>query len=167
MPQGLKGGRGGQRRLRSWAAASILTAMYGLVCGAMMLAGERESHGMAFLDILPLSRAELWWSKCLIGLVFVLLYSAVVIATGVVVGIVGPAGIPVAWAVLVPLVGVETLRLGLCASTFCRTVLTAVALAALLPLPLLWLRLRDVPGRMRPSSMTGYAAGRARSSTGW
>ncbi len=137
LPQGLKGAT--EDNIASVLGGGlILTAMYGLVCGAMMLAGERESNGMAFLDILPMSRAELWWSKCLFGLVFVLLYSAVVIATGVVVGVIGPAGIPVHWAVVVPMVGVETFALGLCASTYSRTVLTAVALAALLPLPLIW-----------------------------
>ncbi len=138
LPQGLKGAE--EDNVGSVVGgALILTAMYGLVCGAMMLAGERESQGMSFLDLLPLSRAELWWSKCLFGLVFVLLYSLVVIATGVVLGLVGPDGIPPPWAVVVPLVGVETFAMGLCASTWCRTVLTAVAFAALLPLPVLWL----------------------------
>ena len=138
LPQGLKGAE--EDNLAAVVGgALILTAMYGLVCGAMMLAGERESQGMSFLDLLPLSRAELWWSKCLCGLVFVLLYSLVVIATGVVLGLVGPDGIPPPWAVVVPLVGVETFAMGLCASTWCRTVLTAVAFAALLPLPVLWL----------------------------
>jgi ABC-type transport system involved in multi-copper enzyme maturation permease subunit len=119
--------------------ALILMAMYGLVCGAMMLAGERESGGMPFLDTLAMTRAELWWSKCFFGLLFVLLYSCVIVGTGVAVGVLGPGGIPSPWAVLVPLVGVETFALGLCASTYCRTVLTAVASAALLPIPVLWL----------------------------
>jgi len=119
--------------------ALILTGMYGLVCGAMMFAGERESRGMAFLDILPLGRLELWSVKLLVGAVFVLLYSGVVIATGVALGVVGRNAIPVGWIVVLPIVALETYVWGLCASTFCRTVLTAVALAALLPLPILWL----------------------------
>jgi ABC-type transport system involved in multi-copper enzyme maturation permease subunit len=138
LPQGVK--QAAEDNVTSVVGgALILTAMYGLVCGAMMFAGERESRGMGYLDALPMSRAELWWSKCLFGLVFVLLYSAVVIATGVAVGVVGRNGIPAPWAVIVPLVGVETFAMGLCASTYCRTVLTAVAFAALLPLPVLWL----------------------------
>jgi ABC-type transport system involved in multi-copper enzyme maturation permease subunit len=117
----------------------ILTAMYGLVCGAMMFAGERESRGMGYLDALPLSRAELWWSKCLIGILFILLYSAVVVGVGLFVGVLGPHGLAPGWAIVVPLVALETFALGLCASTFCRTVLSAVAFAALLPLPVMWL----------------------------
>jgi ABC-type transport system involved in multi-copper enzyme maturation permease subunit len=154
LPQGLKGAA--EDNVASVVGgALILTAMYGLVCGAMMFAGERESRGMPFLEALPLSRAELWWSKCLFGLVFVLMYSAVVIATGVVVGVIGPNGIPPPWAVLVPLVGVETFAMGLCASTYCRTVLTAVAFAALLPLPVLWL-LSGMCLAASPAHMEGF-----------
>ena len=40
------------------AGAFVLAGMYGLVCGAMMFAGERESRGMGYLDALPMSRAE-------------------------------------------------------------------------------------------------------------
>jgi hypothetical protein len=138
LPQGVKGSA--EDNVASViGGAIILTGMYGLVCGAMMFAGERESRGMPFLETLPLSRAELWWSKCLFGLVFVLLYAAVVVGTGVALGVIGRNGLPAPWAVVVPLVGVETFVLGLCASTYCRSVLTAVAFAALLPLPILWL----------------------------
>jgi ABC-type transport system involved in multi-copper enzyme maturation permease subunit len=119
--------------------AIILTAMYGLVCGGMMFAGERESRGMAFLSILPLGRAELWWFKCLIGLVFVLLYCGVILGIGAAIGVVGPNAIPPHWTLLLPIVALEAYAWGLCTSTFCRTVLTAVALAALVPLPVLGL----------------------------
>jgi ABC-type transport system involved in multi-copper enzyme maturation permease subunit len=154
LPQGIKGAS--EDNVASLVGgALILTAMYGLVCGAMMLAGERESRGMGFLEALPLSRAELWWSKCLFGLIFVLLYSAVVIATGVAVGVVGPDGIAPPWAVVVPLVGVETFAMGLCASTYCRTVLTAVGFAALLPLPILWL-FSGMCLASSPANMAGF-----------
>ncbi|HEX5269134.1 MAG TPA: ABC transporter permease [Gemmataceae bacterium] len=133
----------------------ILTAMYGLVCGAMMFAGERESRGMAYLDTLPMSRAELWWSKCLFGIIFVLIYSFVVVGTGLAVGVIGPRGIPAPWAVVVPMVGVEMFALGLCASTYCRTVLTAVAFAALLPVPILWLLSGMCMATSLPQEATG------------
>jgi ABC-type transport system involved in multi-copper enzyme maturation permease subunit len=120
------------------AATFIVTGMYGLVCGAMMFAGERESHGMGFLDTLPLGRGTLWWWKVLIGAVFVLLYSGVVLTTGIAMGLVGPGAIHPAATVLLPFAALECYVLGLCASTFCRTVLTAVALAALVPVPVLW-----------------------------
>jgi ABC-type transport system involved in multi-copper enzyme maturation permease subunit len=154
MPQGVKGAA--EDNLTALVGgALILAAMYGLVCGAMMFAGERESRGMGFLEALPLSRAELWWSKCLFGLIFVLLYSAVVIATGVALGVVGPNGIAAPWTVIVPLVGVETFAMGLCASTYCRTVLTAVGFAALLPLPILWL-FSGMCLASAPANMAGF-----------
>jgi hypothetical protein len=138
MPQGLHGSSE-DHIAGVVGAALILTAMYGLVCGAMMLAGERETRGMPFLEALPLSRTALWWMKLLIGIAFVLIYSAMVAAVGPALGVVGPQAIPAPWLLLLPLVGLEAFAWGLCASTFCRTVLTAVALAALLPLPVLWL----------------------------
>jgi hypothetical protein len=136
LPQGWK--QGEQDSVASIvAAAFILSGMYGLVCGAMMFAGERESRGMPFLDTLPLGRGELWWAKLFIGAVFVLLFSAVVIATGAALGLVGRGAIHPVLTLLVPAVALESYVLGLCASTFCRTVLTAVAVAALLPMPVL------------------------------
>jgi ABC-type transport system involved in multi-copper enzyme maturation permease subunit len=121
------------------AGAFILAGMYGLVCGAMMFAGERESRGMPFLGTLPLGRGELWWTKLFIGAAFVLLYCGVVIGTGVALGLVGEGAIHPAATLLVPLAALEAYVLALCTSTFCRTVLSAVALAALVPMPLLWL----------------------------
>jgi hypothetical protein len=136
MPQGWKGGDQ-DNATAVIGGAFIVTVMYGLVCGGMMFAGERESRGMTFLEILPLGRGELWWTKVFLGMAFVLLYSGVVIATGVVLGAVGPGAIPPVATVLIPLTGLEAYVMGLCASTFCRTVLTAIALAALVPMPLL------------------------------
>ncbi len=138
LPQGIKAGD--EDHVATVIGGSlILTAMYGLVCGAMMFAGERETRGMGFLEALPITRTELWWSKCFFGLVFVLLYSFVIVGTGLLVGVLGPGGIAVPWAIILPLLGVETFAMGLAASTYCRTVLTAVAFAALLPIPVLWL----------------------------
>ncbi|HVS34143.1 MAG TPA: hypothetical protein VMS17_01095 [Gemmataceae bacterium] len=52
--------------------AVILVAWaYGLICGAMLLAGEREMGTLAFLDALPGLRGQLWRSKCLAGVLFV------------------------------------------------------------------------------------------------
>jgi len=121
------------------AGAFVLAGMYGLVCGAMMFAGERESRAMPYLDTLPLGRGELWWTKLFTGAAFVLLYCGVVIGTGVALGLVGEGAIHPAATLLVPLAALEAYVLALCTSTFCRTVLSAVALAALLPMPLLWL----------------------------
>jgi ABC-type transport system involved in multi-copper enzyme maturation permease subunit len=44
---------------------------YGLICGAMLLAGEREVGTLSFLDALPGLRWRLWSAKCLAGLLLV------------------------------------------------------------------------------------------------
>src|SRR5262249_56577772 len=46
-------------------AALVLAVTYGLVCGAMMLAGEHECGTLAFLDTLPALRLRLWGGKAL------------------------------------------------------------------------------------------------------
>jgi hypothetical protein len=65
----------------------VLGWTYGLVCGAILLAGEREAGTEGFLDTLPASRLGLWRAKLLAGLVFVLaqviLLAALALAMGV------------------------------------------------------------------------------------
>lgn len=58
--------------------ALILAWTYGNVCGAMLLAGERENQTEPFLDTLPLSRLSLWKAKVLAGLLFLGLQIAVI-----------------------------------------------------------------------------------------
>jgi hypothetical protein len=47
--------------------AVVLAWTHGLVCGAMLLAGEREAGTQTFLDTLPASRLPLWLGKALAG----------------------------------------------------------------------------------------------------
>jgi hypothetical protein len=122
------------------ATAVALVAMYGLVCGAMMLAGERESRTLPFLDTLPVARSALWRGKALAGGLFTLAHSLVVVAVVVALGLAGTdEALPPFWILALPLVGLEAFAWGLCASAFCRNVLSAVAIAALLPLAAVWL----------------------------
>jgi hypothetical protein len=53
------------------AAVIFVAWAYGLICGAMLLAGEREMGTLAFLDVLPSFRAQLWRVKCLAGVLLV------------------------------------------------------------------------------------------------
>ncbi len=53
-------------------AAVVLAWSYGIVCGAMLLASEREGGTQSFLDSLPISRLQLWVGKVLAGALFVL-----------------------------------------------------------------------------------------------
>ena len=54
------------------ALACGIAYIYGLVVGALLLAGEREGGTAAFLDALPASRLAVWRGKCLGGGLFVL-----------------------------------------------------------------------------------------------
>ncbi len=50
----------------------ILAWTYGLVCGGMLFAGEREAQTEWFLDALPTSRFRIWCAKAAAGLTLVL-----------------------------------------------------------------------------------------------
>lgn len=65
--------------------AVLLAWTYGLVCGAMLLAGEQEAGTLTFLDMLPVRRADIWLAKCLFGLL--LLLAQVAVLMGFVVGL--------------------------------------------------------------------------------
>src|SRR5262245_27767942 len=54
------------------AVAVILAWAYGIVCGGMLLAGEREAGTQTYLDTLPAARYSLWKAKLVAGLPFVL-----------------------------------------------------------------------------------------------
>jgi hypothetical protein len=72
---GVLGFSGGRESVLS--VACLMAWAYGLVCGAMLLAGEREDGTLEFLDGLPRLRRQLWTAKCLIGVGLVLAQTAV------------------------------------------------------------------------------------------
>ncbi len=61
-----------RREDASLSVAWLMAWAYGLVCGAMLLAGEREDGTLDFLDGLPRRRRQLWNTKVLIGVGLVL-----------------------------------------------------------------------------------------------
>lgn len=65
-------------------SAGVFAWLYGLVCGGMLLAGEREAGTMTFLDSLPALRLQLWTRKCLVGLI--LLNAQVIALAAIVLG---------------------------------------------------------------------------------
>lgn len=70
----------GQARLynESLTVLAVLLAWtYGIVCGAMLLAGERESGTQSFLDLMPAFRFRIWLVKLIAGLVLLLAQLAV------------------------------------------------------------------------------------------
>src|ERR1700722_16172467 len=50
----------------------VLVGVYALVCGAMMLAGERENGTLPYLDALPGFRRRVWQGKFAAGVLLVL-----------------------------------------------------------------------------------------------
>jgi len=117
---------------------AVLT--YGIVCGSMLLAGEREGSTLAFLDALLGQRLSLWFAKLLPGVFFCLLQ-------GLVIGAVAYACYPTATGAMpgrestlvprwffplgMPVVALDAFAWGLLASALCQSVLTAAGLAAL------------------------------------
>src|SRR5579875_2447842 len=68
MDQMLFSPQSGSKLMMLGPVAALLVWGYGMVCGAMLLAGEREEGTLAFLDTLPVSRLRLWLVKGQIGL---------------------------------------------------------------------------------------------------
>src|SRR5262249_49027874 len=138
-----------------------MAAAYGLVCGAMMFAGEREAGTMVFLDIFSGRRGQLWVWKSLLGVVWAL---SEALAVGLVLHLLkqGPppwlptlVGVDVfagagprdaarswpaarAWFVVLPAVTLEAYAWGLFGSVLTRRVLSGAALGILITAPF-WL----------------------------
>jgi ABC-type transport system involved in multi-copper enzyme maturation permease subunit len=101
-----------------------LMVAQGIVCGVQLLAGEKETGTLAFLDALSVLRFPVWWTKVLVGLGFVLAQALVlfVIAHALNVGIRGHfVGFIVA--------GVFAYCWGLLGGALCDKVFAAIAAA--------------------------------------
>jgi hypothetical protein len=112
-------------------ATLTMAGTYGLVSGAMLLAGERESGTQVFLDTLPADRTRLWAVKGLCGVLGtlgqVLLLLLLVLALGLGQGVLSPT----AWLGMLTAVALESLAWGLLGSALCRSVLPAAGVTAL------------------------------------
>ena len=109
-----------------------MAGIYGLVCGAMMLAGEHEAKTLTFLETLPARRTQLWVIKVTAGLALALTQGLALAAVMWPLGL-GPSALAAGhWFWLLPAVACEGFVWGLCGSALCRNVLTAVVLAFVL-----------------------------------
>jgi hypothetical protein len=104
----------------------VLSISYGIVSGALLLAGESDDGTLVFLDSLSGWRGPLWVRKCLAGAILTL-------AMGLALAIlaVGLGFAP--WPVLValPWLSLDALAWGLVGGALCRKVLPAVLVAIL------------------------------------
>ncbi|HEX3314359.1 MAG TPA: hypothetical protein VHR72_05670 [Gemmataceae bacterium] len=124
-----------------------MTVAYGVVCGAMMFAGEHEGGTMAFLDIFHGRRGQLWTGKAAIGTVLVITEGLAValflwsigqeapswgpgvgIVNGPLVGPLRPG--PEAWFAILPIVALEAFAWGLLGSSVTRRALPGAAIGA-------------------------------------
>lgn len=121
-----------------------LAGLYGVICAAMLLAGEGEAGTMTFLDVLAGRRTDLWRAKLWTGLGLTtaqaLIIWAVLAAAGLQLGeLRWPAWLRTLSLVpMVVLTAIEAFAWGLLASARCRTVLGAIGLSAL-TVCLVWL----------------------------
>jgi hypothetical protein len=120
------------------AVAGSLAWMCGLICGAMLLAGEREGGTQDFLDTLPTGRWPLWLAKCLVGILFLLVLLAVV--AGLAGWLLWPTGDQPPeqsrwfWGAVILVAGLAGYGWGIFFSALTRSVLAAAGLAILVQL---------------------------------
>jgi hypothetical protein len=142
-------------------AALCLAGAYGVVCGAMMLAGEREGGTLVFLDIFLGRRGRLWLWKCLTGVALAVAEALAVALVllllkedppgwlGALAGHGGATALgfrpsplfkpsPALWFGVLPLVTLEAYAWGLLGSALTRRVLSGAGLAILFAAPF-WL----------------------------
>lgn len=144
-----------------------MAAAYGVVCGAMLLAGEAENGTQVFLDIFLGRRGLLWLWKLLIG---ALLASSEGLAVGLVLYFMNqapPTWLPIFlgqgsetlrdaggnrlvvgpqfWIMVLPLVTLEAYAWGMLGSSLARLVLSGAAIAAMIAAPFLLIALLTPP----------------------
>ena len=111
-------------------AVTVLAWAYGLICGAMLLAGERETGTLPFLDGLPGLRGQLWRGKCLAGVLLVVAQVAVLMGLAAAAGVFA-ASWPTAAGLFLAMPGAALVGLGwgMLFSSFGRNVLNTILLA--------------------------------------
>lgn len=108
------------------AMPAAIAYLAGAVCGAILLADEKEVGTIEFLDSLPTRRRNLWFGKVVFGLVLVLVESAIVGGLSIALGMTDARlPLPVQFGALV-MVGVVALSWGLFGGAMSRSVLGAV-----------------------------------------
>lgn len=113
-----------------------LAGVYGLACGASLFAGEVENRTLAYLDSLPTTRADLWWTKAISGLALSASQGLLLALVGCVASLEIPQPEHLFW--VLPLTTTEAFAWGLVGSAVTRSALPAAALGAV-PLSLSWL----------------------------
>lgn len=130
--------RGGEKQLALLFFAVVAACTYGVVGGAITLAGEREAGTLSFLTTLPASRSRVWRTKLLTAAILAAMFASVVCLM-----LMAMLHEPAAWAWIglwlgLALLTVEALAWGMWVSAYLRNVLTAAGGAALV-VTFLWM----------------------------
>jgi hypothetical protein len=106
-------------------ALLLMTMATGLVVGATLFAGERESGTFTFLDMLPGSRWSRWWRKTVIGTVLMLIPVVAFAMTGFALGILGGGVTAFGWLLFVLVLAMIAFGWGSFGSVFGKTSMAA------------------------------------------
>jgi hypothetical protein len=106
----------------------VLAVSYGLVCGAMMLASEREAGTQPLLDMLADGRNRIWRTKVFVGLGLTLSLTLTLLILCYALG--RPSDVAKIWdqAVAMLVYSCGAFAWGLVGSSLCRTALSAAGL---------------------------------------
>lgn len=109
-------------------AVLALTLAAGVVIGASLFAGEIENETMACLEMLPVRRWKIWWSKLAAGIVMAVVAGAILIAMGTLLGAFGSSSPQRrVWIVAGGILMFVAFAWGTFGSTFARSTLGACA----------------------------------------
>ncbi len=108
------------RSFLTWLGCSVVLA-YGVACGALLLAGDKEDRTLSFLDTLPAPRQALWRGKLASGLLGSVAQGLLLASLGL-----GLGYLPTDVALSLPLVGADAVVWGLVAGALWSNVLLAV-----------------------------------------
>jgi hypothetical protein len=111
--------------------AVVLACAYGLVSGALLLAGERETGTWGFLQALAGRRTPLWTTKAAMGAAMTLGQALVIMVLLMILGVFEPVyhWHGPFWLMVVLILPLVTFAWGLLSSALCRNVLVAAAIA--------------------------------------
>ena len=93
--------------------AQALAYLAGTVCGAMLLADEKEIGTLEFLDTLPTTRRALWWGKVVFGLGLAFLQGAALAGLAIAFRCADPRVPAVAYAAVVILISLLAFAWGM------------------------------------------------------
>jgi ABC-type transport system involved in multi-copper enzyme maturation permease subunit len=111
--------------------ALALAYLAGSVCGAMLLADEKESRTMEFLDSLPCRRRTIWLGKGVFGVLFTIAQCIGITVLGVALGCLDAEASVLRYGGLIVMIGLLAFAWGMFGGALAKSTLGAVFLGGL------------------------------------